>query len=78
LYESPYRILKLLNELIETVPNRMLVIARELTKKFEQIHRGTATEILSLYSNKKPKGEFVVLVDSANALSPEKTSDDVG
>ncbi len=78
LYESPYRILKLLNELIETVPNRMLVIARELTKKFEQIHRGTATEILSLYSNKKPKGEFVVLVDSANALSTEKTSDDVG
>ncbi|MEC9331638.1 MAG: 16S rRNA (cytidine(1402)-2'-O)-methyltransferase [Verrucomicrobiota bacterium] len=77
LYESPYRILKLLNELLEVVPNRQLVLARELTKKFEQIHRGTAEEILGLYLNKKPKGEFVVLVGSADALSAEKSSDDV-
>lgn len=77
LYESPYRILKLLNELLEVVPNRQLVLARELTKKFEQIHRGTAEEILGLYLNKKPKGEFVVLVGSAASLSTEKPSDDV-
>ena len=78
LYESPYRILKLLNELLKIVPNRQLVLARELTKKFEEIHRGTAEEILGLYLNKKPKGEFVVLVGSAATLSAEKPSDDVG
>ena len=48
----------------------MLVIARELTKKFEQIHRGTATEILSLYSNKKPKGEFGVFLESDGSSKP--------
>ena len=77
LYESPYRILKLLKELLELVPNRQLVLARELTKKFEQIHRGTAEEILGLYSNKKPKGEFVVLIGSVVALPADKPSSDV-
>ena len=77
LYESPYRILKLLNELLEAVPNRQLVLARELTKKFEQIHRGTAEEILGLYLNKKPKGEFVVLIGPATELPMNKPSEDV-
>ena len=77
LYESPYRILKLLNELLESVPNRKLVLARELTKKFEEIHRGTAEEILCLYANKKPKGEFVLLVGSVSESPSEKSSDDV-
>ena len=77
LYESPYRILKLLNELLESVPNRKLVLARELTKKFEEIHRGTAEEILCLYANKKPKGEFVLLVGSISESPSEKSSDDV-
>jgi len=77
LYESPYRILKLLKELFEMVPNRQLILARELTKKFEQIQRGTAEQILGLYSNKKPKGEFVVLVGPATELPMNKPSEDV-
>lgn len=65
LYESPYRVVKLLGELAEVAPDRPVVLARELTKKFEQIQRGVAAELLAAYSERKPKGEFVVLIGRA-------------
>src|SRR5947209_16085705 len=46
LYESPYRIEKLLLELSEIFPDRQIVLARELTKKFEEFLRGTPQELL--------------------------------
>mgnify|MGYP003338097089 CR=1 FL=1 len=48
LYESPYRIEKLLGELNEVFPVRRVVLARELTKKFEEFLRGTPAELLAL------------------------------
>lgn len=65
LYESPYRVVKLLGELAEVAPDRPVVLARELTKKFEQIQRGLPAELLAAYSERKPKGEFVVLIGRA-------------
>jgi len=62
LYESPYRIEKLLNELQEVFPERQIVLARELTKKFEEFLRGTPAELLELLKKRSLKGEFVVLV----------------
>ncbi len=62
LYESPYRIEKLLNEINEYMPNRFLAVNRELTKKFEEIVRGTAKEILERTEALKTKGEFVVVI----------------
>ena len=62
LYESPYRIEKLLGELNEVFPDRTLVLARELTKKFEEFLRGTPAELLALVAKRSLKGEFVVLV----------------
>ncbi|HJO09444.1 MAG TPA: hypothetical protein QGH16_06305 [Verrucomicrobiota bacterium] len=53
---------KLLGELVKHAPNRPVVLARELTKKFEQIQRGLPAELIAAYSERKPKGEFVVLV----------------
>lgn len=61
-YESPYRIAKLLGELNDTFPDRTVVLARELTKKFEEFLRGTPAELLALTAKKAMKGEFVVLV----------------
>ncbi len=61
-YESPHRILKTLQMLVEIMPERPLVIARELTKKFETIYRGTANEILSRLTNDQVRGEFTVVV----------------
>jgi 16S rRNA (cytidine1402-2'-O)-methyltransferase len=63
-YESPYRILKLLAELKEYFgEERQLSISRELTKKFEETFRGTASEALYHFTQKEPKGEFVVVVE---------------
>jgi 16S rRNA (cytidine1402-2'-O)-methyltransferase len=65
LYESPYRIEKLLGELKEVFPERQIVLARELTKKFEEFLRGKPAELLELAKKRRLKGEFVVLVGPA-------------
>ena len=61
-YESPYRIEKLLGELNEVFPEREVVLARELTKKFEEFLRGKPAELLEMAKKRSLKGEFVVLV----------------
>jgi 16S rRNA (cytidine1402-2'-O)-methyltransferase len=62
LYESPYRIEKLLGELSEVFPERQIVLARELTKKFEEFLRGTPPELLAIVQKRSLKGEFVVII----------------
>jgi 16S rRNA (cytidine1402-2'-O)-methyltransferase len=61
-YESPYRIEKLLGELNEVFPERQVVLARELTKKFEEFLRGKPAELLAIAQKRSLKGEFVVLI----------------
>jgi 16S rRNA (cytidine1402-2'-O)-methyltransferase len=61
LYESPFRIEKLLVEMNEVFPERELVLARELTKKFEEFLRGKPAELLALVRKRPLKGELVVL-----------------
>jgi 16S rRNA (cytidine1402-2'-O)-methyltransferase len=65
LYESPYRIEKLLNELCDVFPDRQVVLAREITKKFEEFLRGKPAELLEVVRKRSLKGEFVVLVSGA-------------
>ena len=62
LYESTYRIEKLLNELNEHMPERLVVVCRELTKKYEETWRGTPAEILASFGEKVNKGEYVVVI----------------
>ena len=63
-YESKHRILKALGELreISNIGDRLLVVARELTKQFETIYRGTAGEVLEQLNRTKVLGEFVVVI----------------
>ena len=61
-YESPHRIAKLLDELQTKWPQSEVVLARELTKKFEEFLRGSPSKLAEHYAERKPKGEFVVLV----------------
>jgi len=61
-YESPYRIVKLLEELAALYPMRKLVLARELTKKFEEFRSGLPGPLLEEARAKTPKGEFVVVM----------------
>ena len=67
-YESPYRVERLLGELNQLFAGRQVVLARELTKKFEEYLRGTPAELLALLQQRSLKGEFVVLV--AGAANP--------
>jgi 16S rRNA (cytidine1402-2'-O)-methyltransferase len=62
LYESTYRIKKLVDELDEYMPERYVVVCRELTKKFEETWRGYPNEIKEVIDEKISKGEFVVVI----------------
>ena len=62
LYESTYRIKKLVDELHEYMPKRYVVVCRELTKKFEETWRGFPNEIKDVIDEKISKGEFVIVV----------------
>jgi len=63
LYESPYRILKLLEDLKELSPERNILIGREITKKFEEFLSGSPQEVLAVLSSRSTlKGEFAILV----------------
>jgi 16S rRNA (cytidine1402-2'-O)-methyltransferase len=66
LYESMYRIEKLINEINEYMPDRVIAIGRELTKKFEELWRGKPNEILDSLPDHKLKGEFVVIIAPIN------------
>jgi len=75
LYESPFRIGKLLDELAAVFPARQVVLARELTKKFEEYLRGTPSELVALLSQRAVRGEFVVMLEGG-APSPAPPAQD--
>ncbi|MCM8782435.1 MAG: 16S rRNA (cytidine(1402)-2'-O)-methyltransferase [Candidatus Omnitrophica bacterium] len=61
-YESCHRILNTLKDVQEIFGEREIVVARELTKKFEELNRDSAKELLERFSISKPKGEFVIVI----------------
>lgn len=66
LYESPKRINQMLEELVQCFGDvRNCVIARELTKRFEEVTRGTLGEVAAAYAGRDVRGEIVILVDRA-------------
>src|SRR6516165_2533289 len=64
-FESPYRLTKTLTACIDIMPERQLCVARELTKKFEEFRRGTASELLAHYQAHPPKGEIVLVISGS-------------
>ena len=64
-YESPHRIMKLLSELNDVMPERRISVSRELTKKFEETVTGVPAELIAHFAAKQAiKGEFVVVVSA--------------
>jgi len=61
-YESPHRLLKTLEDILEVLGDREITIVRELTKKFEEIIRGKASEILKHFQAQAPRGEFILVL----------------
>jgi len=64
LFESPHRLRKSIIELYEAFGNRKIVIARELTKKFEEILHFTLEEAVEYYEERSIRGEFVLIISS--------------
>lgn len=62
LYESPYRLLKLMNEIEEVLGCVDVFVGRELTKKFEECRCGKPADITAAYANRTVKGELVVVI----------------
>ena len=62
LYESCHRITKLLGDILDVMGDTDLVVARELTKKFEDVKREKVSFLLEHFTKTKPKGEFVVVI----------------
>ncbi len=72
IYESPFRLIKFLEDARAIFGERRMVVARELTKKFEEILRGTPADILRQLEGRSIKGEFVVVIEGRR----ESTGDD--
>jgi len=78
LYESPFRIARLVAELAEHLPDREVVLARELTKKFEEWLRGRPAALAKQLEERPRKGEFVVLVAPGGTEPPDAGSPPTG
>ena len=62
LFESPFRLEKTLNQLLEHLGNRTVVVGRELTKLYEEVIRGNLSDIIVHFSKSKIKGEIVIMI----------------
>ena len=66
IYESPFRIIKTLSEMNETIgSDRKIAIVREISKIYEEVFRGTIEEAILEYNERTIKGEFVICIDKA-------------
>ena len=66
IYESPFRIIKTLSEMKETIgSDRKIAIVREISKIYEEVFRGTIEEAILEYNERTIKGEFVICIDKA-------------
>lgn len=73
LYESPFRLVKTLEQLIEVAgEGRRVSVARELTKVFEENARGTLSEIRDYFSSKEVKGEIVIVLEGKKKTKEEE------
>ena len=68
-YEAPHRLKNFLEELLEVLGDRQIVLARELTKVHEEFLRGTISELIK--SLEEPRGEFVVLIEGNKSAEPQ-------
>lgn len=65
LYEAPLRLEKTLQTMLAELGDRRVVVVREVTKRFEEVLRGTVTEAIERFARKKPRGEIVIVIEGA-------------
>ncbi len=70
LFESPHRLLRLLNDAYQILGDREICLCRELTKRFEETLRGRLSQIIEQFQIKNPRGEFVLVIRGAEKTNP--------
>ncbi|MFI3318013.1 MAG: 16S rRNA (cytidine(1402)-2'-O)-methyltransferase [Rikenellaceae bacterium] len=76
-YESPYRIVKALEQMAEHFGGeRQVSVSREITKKFEQTVRGTLIEVAEHFKGHEPKGEFVIVLSGRPKIKRQERVDE--
>ncbi|MEK5639781.1 16S rRNA (cytidine(1402)-2'-O)-methyltransferase [Paenibacillus rhizosphaerae] len=74
-YESPHRVMKTLKAILEILGNRRIVLARELTKRYEEFVRGTIEECLEYLEEHAPIGEYCLVLEGADPKEEQKQRD---
>lgn len=74
-YEAPHKIKATLLAMYEVLGDRNICICRELTKKFEEFLPCTLSEATEIYSEKEPRGEYVIIVEGYSGESAEEITD---
>lgn len=72
LYEAPHKLVRTLEDLLETLGNRRMTLCRELTKKHETAFRTTIQDLISYYSTEKPLGECVLVIEGRSRQEIEE------
>jgi 16S rRNA (cytidine1402-2'-O)-methyltransferase len=67
LFESPHRLKRTLEDILEIMGDRRVAVARELTKKFEEVSRGSVAQLLDHFGEKRVRGEVVIVVAGCSA-----------
>lgn len=62
-YEAPHKLIRTLQDMYDNFGNRKIALCRELTKKYEEIIRCTLSEAIEMYNEKKPLGEYVIVME---------------
>ena len=70
IYEAPHRVTAALHDLLVVLGDRRVVVARELTKRFEEVFRGTASEARAHLAVHPPRGELTLVVEGASDGAP--------
>jgi 16S rRNA (cytidine1402-2'-O)-methyltransferase len=71
-YEAPHRVEETVKAMLESLGDRTIVFGRELTKRYEQFSRGKISESLEWFSQDKPRGEFVLILEGNTGISVEE------
>ena len=74
LYEAPHRLIDTLNDIREVMGDRQVIVARELTKMYEEFIRGSASEVITVVSQGIVRGEVVILIAPGEAAAKEAES----
>ncbi len=75
-YESPYRLVSFLQDALEVYGERACAVANDLTKKFEQVKRGTISEMLEFFKTEAPRGEYTIVIGGAGEMPVETDAEE--